>query len=232
MRNPAGKTILAVLLIIRGTFAAEANNPVYPWRTNLLNTAASSSYLSTFDKEVILEINKLRSNPAQYAAEYVEPLRKLYKGYSLNYPGNLPLMTKEGVSALNECVRFLKAHSPVSILQPSIGLTSAARDHVADQSRRGGTGHRGHDRSGFRDRIERYGKWRGTIAENIAYGDVSPRQVVIYLLIDDGIRSRGHRLNFLNKNLRLVGVAEGSHPYYKKMCVMEFAGEFQNLASR
>ncbi|MBN1822649.1 MAG: CAP domain-containing protein [Prolixibacteraceae bacterium] len=202
------------------------------WEENALNTAANISYLSDFEKKVIYEINKLRSDPVRYAIEYVEPLKKYYNGRKLFYPDDLPLMTKEGVNALIECIRFLKTQKPVPILNPNQGLTLAANDHSSDQSESGQTGHKGRDQSGFRDRIERYGDWSGRIAENIAYGDISPQQVVIYLLIDDGIPSRGHRKNFLDENFRLVGVSEASHPYYEKMCVMEFAGKFQNLASK
>ncbi|NQU84854.1 MAG: CAP domain-containing protein [Mariniphaga sp.] len=231
MRIQAGIYGLILLLVVIAVKANSAN-PVSAWKTNELNTAANIQYLSAFEKEVILEINKLRSNPTQYAREYIEPLKNYYNGRKFYYPDDLPLMTKEGVYALTECVRFLTSAQAVPILNPNNGLTKAAIDHVGDQSKSGDTGHKGRDRSGFRDRIERYGDWSVRIAENIAYGGITPQQVVIYLLIDDGIPSRGHRTNFLNKDFRLVGVAEGTHPYYKNMCVMEFAGKFQNLISK
>ena len=95
-----------------------------------------------------------------------------------------------------------------------------------DQSRTGKTGHNGSDRSDSRNRMERYGDWKVRIAENIAYGGTSARQTIIYLLVDDGEHERGHRKNFIRPELTLVGVAVGSHPVYKTMCVMDFAGSF------
>lgn len=191
-----------------------------------LNTAANVSYLSSFEKKLVYEINLLRSNPEKYAINYIEPLAKNYRNKMLYYPGDHPLKTQEGVRALNECVRVLKRAKPLPLVYPSYGLSKAANDHVSDQSGSGRIGHTGSDRSNVKKRIERYGKWNIRIAENIAYGGKTPRQVVIYLLIDDGVRDRGHRKTFLHPDYRKIGVAEGSHPYYQSMFVMDFAGAF------
>jgi uncharacterized protein YkwD len=209
-----------------------AGNPGSEWNSAALNTASNTVYLNDFEKQIVLEINKLRSNPSRYAAEYLEPLISCYRGLDFNYPGDLTLRTSEGVAALRECIGYLKRSNPVPILVPSEGVTKAAEDHAYDQSTNGGTGHNGNDDSDLKDRIERYGEWHVRIAENISYGDISPRQVVIYLLIDDGVLSRGHRTTFLQKDLKVLGVAEASHPYYKRMCVIDFAGEFRKLAMR
>ena len=193
---------------------------------NNLNTALNVSYLSPIEKEIIFEINLLRTNPAKYATNYIAPLANNYKNKMLYYPGDKPLRTREGVNALYECVRVLKRTQNLKLVYPSKGLTRAAEDHVKDQSKSGKTGHRGGDRSNVRERIERYGDWNIRIAENIAYGGLSARQIIIYLLIDDGIRDRGHRKTFLHPDYKTVGVAIGSHPYYNSMWVMDFAGSF------
>lgn len=193
---------------------------------NNLNTALNVSYLSPIEKEIIFEINLLRTNPAKYATNYIAPLANNYKNKMLYYPGDLPLRTREGVKALHECIRVLKRTQNLQLVYPSKGLTRAAEDHVKDQSKSGKTGHRGGDRSNVRERIERYGDWNIRIAENIAYGGLSARQIIIYLLIDDGIRDRGHRKTFLHPDYKTVGIAIGSHPYYNSMWVMDFAGSF------
>jgi uncharacterized protein YkwD len=189
-----------------------------------LNTAANTSYLSPFEKEIIYEINLFRSNPPQYAEKYIAPLAKNYQKNILQYPGDKPIKTVEGVKALNECVRELKKATPKPILYPSEGLTKAAEDHCRDQSKTGRTGHIGSDNSNLKTRVDRYGKWKVRIAENIAYGNTSARQVIIFLLIDDNVKNRGHRNNMLNPDLKLVGVSFGKHPVYTTMCVMDFAG--------
>jgi len=189
-----------------------------------LNTAANASYLSALEKEIIYEINLFRSNPAKYAEDYIAPLSRNYQKNILYYPGDKPIKTVEGVKALHECVRELKKETPKSILYPSEGLTKAAEDHLRDQSRTGRTGHIGSDNSNLKTRIDRYGKWKVRIAENIAYGNTSARQVIIFLLIDDNVKNRGHRVNMLHPDFKLVGVSCGKHPEYSTMCVMDFAG--------
>jgi len=222
------KVTLLLILFFQVSLANGPNNPAHSgWEIHALNTAAEASYLSSLEKEIVLEINKLRSDPARYANEYISPLAKKYDRRLLYYPGDQPLLTKEGINALYECVRDLKRQQPLPIIYPSEGLSLAARDHVNDQSETGRTGHQGSDRSTMRNRVERYGSWEKRIAENIAYGAKTAQQIVIYLLIDDGVRDRGHRKNLLNPNFNVVGVATGSHPGYGLMSVMDFAGGFK-----
>lgn len=218
--------LLSILIVSLSGFGS-ANNNSADWNDATLNTAANAGFLSPLEKEIILETNKLRSNPAKYAEEFIAPLANNYKQKLLYYPGDKPLLTREGVQALHECVRVLKKQQPLPIIYPSRGLTKAASDHVKDQSRTGRTGHTGSDRSGSRERMERYGDWNIRIAENIAYGGTRARQIVIYLLIDDGVKSRGHRKNFLNPDFKMMGVATGRHPEYGSMTVMDFAGSYK-----
>lgn len=195
-----------------------------PNSKNKLNTAINVNYLSPIEKEIILEINRFRSNPAKYANDYIAPLAKYYEKKILHYPNDKSIRTQEGVKALHECVRVLNNATAQPIMQPNEALTKAAKDHQKDQSKTGKTGHTGSDRSDLKQRIERYGEWQVRIAENIAYGNSSARQVIIFLLIDDGVKSRGHRKNLLHPAYKTVGVAYGEHPVYSTMCVMDFAG--------
>jgi uncharacterized protein YkwD len=191
-----------------------------------LNTAAEANYLTAIEKEIVFEINRFRSNPSRYATEHLVPLTKFYEKKVFHYPNDKPIMTQEGVRALKECIRELKDASPLPLVYPSRGLARAAADHVKDQGKSGKTGHRGGDRSSSKDRIERYGKWDISIAENISYGGMSPRQILIFLLVDDGVQDRGHRKTLLNPDFKIVGVSFGSHPVFETMCVMDFAGSF------
>lgn len=196
------------------------------WDVATLNTAAKVEYLTDNEKAVVLEINKLRSDPVAYAVEYLEPMLKMYKGTMLYMPGNVPIITREGITALKDAIAELKRSKPAAPLFPDHRLTHSARDHQKDQSKSGKTGHKGSDGSTIDKRIERYGDWNKKISENIFYGDPDARSVVLHLVIDDGVPSRGHRKNFLDPDLRLVGVACGSHKVYSHVCVMNFAAGF------
>lgn len=51
------------------------------------------------------------------------------------------------------------------------------------------------------------------------------QEIVIQLLIDDGVLSRGHRKNILSNEFNFVGVSFGQHSKHKCICVMDFASE-------
>lgn len=197
-------------------------------RVTVLNTGGKSKqveFLSQIEMEIVEEMNLVRQNPAAYA-RYLENLKKYYDNDLLQFPGKTPVRTQEGVKAVEEAIRFLRSAEPVAKLKISEGLSRAARDHVSDQSRSGKTGHIGNDGSKPYERMERYGSWEGLSGENIAYGDDSARMIVMQLIIDDGVPTRGHRENILSQEFRYTGVAVGGHPIYRTMCVIDYAGEF------
>jgi uncharacterized protein YkwD len=141
----------------------------------------------------------------------------------LERPGRAYLRTDEGAAAVREAIASLKARRPAAPLRWSRGLTAAARDHVRDQGPIGGLEHRGTDNSDPARRASRYGRWIQGVAENIAYGENPAREVVIQLLVDDGVPDRGHRDNILDPDWRAAGVACGPHRRYRQICVMDYA---------
>ena len=113
-------------------------------------------------------------------------------------------------------------------LLPARGLFLAAKDHANDTGPKRITGHTGSDRSSMDQRIMRYGKWDKEAGENICYGHNKGRDIVVQLLIDDGVSSRGHRNNILNKNFKYAGGAIGSHSKFTYMCVIDYANEYRS----
>ena len=72
--------------------------------------------------------------------------------------------------------------------------------------------HIGSDKSNFRDRIERHCKWGGSLFEAIDYGlKDTARDVVISLIVDDGVPKRIHRQNIMSKDHKHVAIAGGPH---------------------
>jgi len=196
------------------------------WRPEIIDTAANALYLSPAERQVIAQINKARTDPAAYARAYLEPLRTLYQGKHLRYPGEIPILTQEGAAALEECIHALKAMQPLAPLWPKPGLAQAARDQVMDQGKTGYSGHAGSDGSTSGSRVARYGRWGVSLGENIGYGHAQANRIVAALLIDDGVPSRGHRSNFFEPQFRFIGVAVGPHPHFGHLCVMDFAGAY------
>jgi uncharacterized protein YkwD len=130
---------------------------------------------------------------------------------------------------VGEAIRFLRDAQPRPPLALSPGLCRAAADHCRDQAN-GAMGHNGSDGSNPASRINRYGKWQGAWAENIAYGKRSARDIVLALIIDDGVRGRGHRKNIFNPNYNVAGAAYGSHARFGSVCDIDFAGAYQESA--
>ncbi len=50
------------------------------------------------------------------------------------------------------------------------------------------------------------------------------REIVLALIIDDGLRSRKHRKNIFNPAFNFAGAAVGFHPQYRTVCSIDFAG--------
>jgi uncharacterized protein YkwD len=201
--------------------------PIVDWPIDELDTARDVSYLTDREKDVVLHLNMARTNPTRYAAEFIEPRRQFYRGTLYREPGKpsnfAGYRTNEGIRAVDECVEVMNATAPLAPLQPGESLSRAAADHARDQSSSGAIGHTGSDGSSLRDRVKRYDDSLRGIGENIAYGDHDAREIVVQLLVDDGVPSRGHRENILRPEFRRVGLAIDSHPRYGEVCVMDFS---------
>lgn len=192
-----------------------------------LNTGKDVYYLDDIERQVLLELNKVRNNPRRFAEEYMEELRASFEGKVYTYPGRTPVNTKEGVSPLNECIQILKETDPIPILYPAEGLAQAAFLLADDQQKHGGIGHISKNGSAPQNRIKRYGNWDICSGEDITYGSFEAREIVIALLIDDGVPDRGHRKNVLSSCFHFAGIAYGGHPTYQSMCVIDYAGDYK-----
>lgn len=103
-------------------------------------------------------------------------------------------------------------------------LGFAAKDHTVAQGATSQTGHDSPDGSTMSQRVEKYGTYVGTLAENIAYGTTGGEEIVIALVIDDGVPSRGHRLTIFNDAVKVLGSFTGTHQTFSSMTTIDYAG--------
>jgi uncharacterized protein YkwD len=210
------KLILAIILVSTSVVKAQT--------IDSLNTAKNCQYMKPEEREMIYEINRLRSNPRSYL-QYIEPmlanarqvLKKYGKGtrnYSLTYTTDIVngkeikridttwhYTNVEEEKALSTLVNDLKKLKRLPVLQPDSGIYNAARKHAADQDAHAWTlMHTGSDGSAPWDRITKFSPSMSFGNENIAgkYPMGSPRDIVIQLLVDSGIPGYGHRYNLLD----------------------------------
>ena len=179
------------------------------------------------EKAVLDELNLARTQPQKYAV-FLEEFRKDFHTDKSFRRHGVNMITKEGVAAVDEAIAFLKKQKPIGAMTLSRGLSQAARDHASDIGPKGVVGHAGSDKSQPADRMNRHGKFRRTAGENIAFGPDEARQIVMQLIVDDGVPSRGHRQNIFQDAFRTVGIAIGPHKTFRNVCVMDFADSFQD----
>jgi hypothetical protein len=220
--------LVLCILIMAGVFPCRSQTlKSLQWHDSL-HTAKNVAYLTKTEKEVIHELNRVRTNPGAYAL-YLKEERQYYSGNNVVKPGELTLITREGLAAVDECIAVLEEARPVGMLYPHRELSDVAKWLAADQAKTGRTGHTGSGGRTLAQRMARYCTQSYiTVGENISYSRKrTARQIVMQLLIDDGVPSRGHRNNILNAVFDCCGVAIDTHPVYGHLCVMDFA-KFRN----
>lgn len=205
MKVSIGSALLLAMLAIGGS--ASANEP-------------------DLERGVFSEINLLRSDPPAYAAKLRAYRAQIGADGIWRAPGHpVGIITKEGTAAVDEAIAVLETNAPLPPLAADPQLTAAAQSHAAEQGKTGAIGHVSADGSTLSDRVSRGQKFYGQLAETISYGHNTPVDVVLQLLIDDGVPSRGHRNILLMPSLNYIGVGCGTHQKYKYTCVQDYSSK-------
>ena len=178
-----------------------------------ISTATNEFGLQDMDKEMIKEINFVRQYPQVYASIVAKHLAEESNSWSG--------LSKEEYEAGVELMEELKVMTPSQLLYPKQCVYEAAKKHGEDCKKRGFTDHTGSDGSSPFSRISSFCR-NLSGNENIVGGSKNARTLVIQLLIDGGISSRGHRYNMLNPSWKYVGCYgyDGGNMYN---CIQNFA---------
>ena len=198
------------------------HSPVFGYSDNY---KIPDNHLTKLSKEIAKEINIARKDPQKYVL-ILEEFKNKYDGKSLKLLNKKIITTKEGTRVVDEAIKFLNKISSMPPLKFSSGMSKGARDHINDISSTNITGHKGKDKSLPGIRINRLGEWKLAVGENICYGFNTAREILIWMIVDDGFPTRGHRINIYRSDFRFVGVALQEHPLYEFICVITFAGEY------
>ncbi len=197
------------------------------------NTAqAQTSDWATVEQNLIAEHNRVRQNPQSYIPILEARLA------SMNRQGNIPngcgrnctLTTNEGRPAVEEAIRFLENQTAVGALSASDGIAQAAKAHAYDQ-RNGNFGHTGSDGSRPSDRVARFNVENAGVGENIAYGPTDAQDIMVNLIVDDGVADRGHRTNIFRPSWAMAGAGCSTHATYRSVCVINYANAPRGAAA-
>jgi uncharacterized protein YkwD len=197
-----------LLLIIALPLPLQAQpDPWDHWKAEVvrsLNTAGKSKYLNEEEKKVILFMNMVRHDGTLFAETFLD-----------SYVQEKQL---ENSSYIRSLRRDLKKSTGLMPFIPEDDLTMIAQGHALESGKKGSTGHQG-----FKKRFEPLmGNPYMHVGENCSYGYEKAIDIVISLLIDDGVKELGHRKNILSQDFNSVGISIRPHKTYRVNCVMDF----------
>ena len=174
--------------------------------------------------------NELRSNPLSFVSKLKESL-KYFRDKIYHKPGEDPIQTYEGPSAIEEAIDFLKTQKPVGKIILDENITKACRDHAHDIGVKGLTSHEGSDGKNISERIEKYCEWDGACAENLDFGFRNAENIILNLLIDDGVKERNQRYNLFHPDFKYMGIGIEDHRDYGICVVIGYAMNVRPLGS-
>ncbi|MBO9698814.1 MAG: CAP domain-containing protein [Sporocytophaga sp.] len=165
----------------------------------MANTAKDVSYLTQVEKDIFLSLNLARLYPAKFAdyeVEHYTPPAK-YGDYLKNSP------------YVKSLLKDLRKMDPLPPVYADEDMYKEALCLAKEQAKSGKMGHE-------RKRCEI--TYQG---ECCSYGMDTGRDIVMQLLIDEKIKSLGHRKICLG-NFSKMGTASGSHPKTGTCAVLDF----------
>ena len=196
------------ILLLGISPSLHSQNPVWEsWDPDVirsLHTGAGIEYLTEEEQKVVLFMNMARFDGPLFASTFLDAYVAENK--------------VENSSYLRSLYKDLKKTSGLVPFQVEGDLTSVAQGHADLSGRTGHTGHKNSDKRFAPLRGNPYTAW----AENCSYGYKDAVEIVISLLIDEGVKGEGHRINILNEEFNSVGVAIYPHKTYKTNCVIDF----------
>ena len=179
-------------------------------------------------RELFIELNNLRKNPKSYIPLIELEMKSLKKSNILKKrDSNLQIQTVEGKDAYIEAINFLQNQEGVPPVKEESRLNSAALDLVKDIGTRGVVSHQDQYGQYVSERIEKYCEWDYSASEVIEVSSKNPQDILISLIVDDGLKNRPDRMTLFNPAYNYVGISCGMHSEYEIVTVIVFTGSIR-----
>lgn len=155
-----------------------------------IETGNKALEIPTFEQEVFRYMNLVRTNPKFFVKE-LNKKQKNFKDKKYKGPGmTIAINTQEGVFAVNETISFLNRMKPVEAMTLSRGLCLGAKEYVTEFGPKASLVQKAGNLTG---RIQKYGSFNGSCVDITSFGKRSAFELVMCLIIDDGLPSRPNR---------------------------------------
>mgnify|MGYP007117155667 FL=1 len=81
-------------------------------------------------------------------------------------------------------------------------------------------------KTGVKERLRKYGNVVSCYGENLSFHCDEAQEVMIQLIVDDGVQNRGHRENIFNTEFNVMGCFTNAHKDFNQMTCIDYAGAF------
>ena len=182
------------------------------------------------EQEIFKCHNDIRTNPYSY----INKLKDLFPYFNdkiYHHPLEDAITTYEGNDVIEESIQYLKALKPIHELIYSEEISKACRDHINDIGSKGLTNHIGSDGSNITDRIEKYCEWDGIVAENLDFGFKNGCNIIMNMIMDDGVKERIQRRNIFSREFNYIGIGVGPHKIFGIGVVVGYAKNIRKIGT-
>lgn len=169
-------------------------------------SAAANTSPTALEPEILSEINRVRTDPQGYA-QWLEEQRQYYDGILLKLPGEKPIRINKGIESLEEAIAFLQKQEPLPALSTSEAKAIAATTQ-----------------------LKTFATQANNNIDNITYGRVTAKGIVMGLVVDDGFPDRRHRMNLLNPDIETTGIVCQGDQRYGNVCAIAYDQSGANVA--
>jgi len=173
------------------------------WDLEILDTSIEE--MKEDEKNLLIYINKVRTNPKLFAELY---------------------LTSPKTGAEQELAELLNEMEPISKLNTSSHLYKISLDHAKDLGLHNLAGHESSEGNDMEQRLKRNGIITKIFAENCIFGYNDPIEIIMKLLIDEENDQRNQRKIILNQEFNMVGVSIEPHSgEFCWSCIQDFIRE-------
>eukprot|EP00397_Hematodinium_sp_SG-2012_P010024 GEMP01010127.1.p1 GENE.GEMP01010127.1~~GEMP01010127.1.p1 ORF type:complete len:480 (+),score=71.93 GEMP01010127.1:156-1595(+) len=198
-------------------------------QSSIRGDPTAADFQERVEREVLAALNFVREKPKEVAVLLTKRLSK-FNGLDFTLDKGRILKTREGRAAVDDCIKFLRKQEPVPPLDTTneAGIRMACEDHIHDNGATGSTQHDGSDGSRPHERSARYGRWRQLVGECLWYGQANNGlDMILDLIIDDGVADRGHRHCIYTASYKVVGCRVGPHSVLGMMLAIGFSNIYK-----